>query len=390
MNAFGLSDEQRAFASAVSDFCRKECGDRDTWAALTDGGSESHNQQLYEKLAATGYLGVSIPEEYGGSGGGHIEQVLLFEELWKGIAPVHGAGPSHTVAGIYANYGSEIQKKSLLGAVCRGEPVSISMSEPGAGSDAAAISCRAVHTDNGYVINGQKTWCSDAQFATRLLVIARTSRDPEKPHAGLTMLEVPTDAPGVEIRPISTMAGAEVNDIFFTDVEVPEDAVVGEIGGAWHQLMSGLNAERLVCAAQGLGAAQRTFDDLLAYVSEREQFGQKIGTFQALRHRIADIAIELDAARALTYTTIRGIDQGLGTPAQRMRGASMAKVKVTETAKRIALEGVQMMGGYGYATEYGMERHLRMSIAPTIYAGTNEIQRDIIAGSFGLRPSAHA
>ena len=92
MNAFGLSDEQRAFASAVSDFCRKECGDRDTWAALTDGGSESHNQQLYEKLAATGYLGVSIPEEYGGSGGGLIEQVLLFEELWKGIAPVHGAG----------------------------------------------------------------------------------------------------------------------------------------------------------------------------------------------------------------------------------------------------------------------------------------------------------
>lgn len=387
MNVYGFAEEQLDFADAVRSFCARECGSRERLDALTNGGAEQHNQELHAKLARTGYLGVSIPEEYGGSGGGLTEQVILFEELWRALAPVHGAGTSHTAAGIYKHYASEEQKKGALGAICTGDVMSISISEPGAGSDAAAISCKAERTDTGFRINGQKTWCSDAQFATRILLVARTGRG-ERPHDGLTMFEVPADAPGLQIRPIATMGGNEVNDLFFTDVELPAFAVIGQEGGAWKQLMSGLNGERLVCAAQGLGMAQRTFDDLLAYVSEREQFGSKIGSFQALRHRIADLAIELESARALTYTTTRRIESGIGSAAERMRAASMAKVKVTETAKRIALEGVQMMGGYGYSVEYGMERHLRLSIAPTIYAGTNEIQRDIIAGSFGLRAGA--
>nr|WP_271213817.1 acyl-CoA dehydrogenase family protein [Rhodococcus wratislaviensis]GLK41081.1 acyl-CoA dehydrogenase [Rhodococcus wratislaviensis] len=384
MDVYGFTQEQNDFVAAVRDFCTKECGSREQLAALTDGGTEQHHQGLHEKLARTSYLGVSIPEEYGGSGGGLTEQVLLFEELWRALAPVHGAGTSHTAAGIYKHYASEQQKKDVLGAICAGEVMSISISEPGAGSDAAAIACKAERTETGFRINGQKTWCSDAQFATRILLVTRTSRG-ERPHDGLTMLEIPADAPGLEIRPIATMGGSEVNDLFFTNVEVPASAVIGEEGHAWKQLMSGLNGERLVCAAQGLGMAQRTFDDLLAYVTEREQFGSKIGSFQALRHRIADLAIELESARALTYATTRRIESGAGSAAERMRAASMAKVKVTETAKKIALEGVQMMGGYGYSVEYGMERHLRLSIAPTIYAGTNEIQRDIIAGTFGLR-----
>ncbi|MEX5635381.1 acyl-CoA dehydrogenase family protein [Parafrankia sp. FMc2] len=387
MDIYGFTEEQRDFAAAIRTFCDKECGTREQLDALTDGGAEQHNQALHEKLARADYLGVSIPEEYGGSGGGLTEQLLLFQELWRGLAPVHGAGTSHTVAGILKGYASEQQKKELLGAICEGQVMSISISEPGAGSDAAAISCRAERTSAGFRINGQKTWCSDARFATWILLVARTSRG-DRPHDGLTMLLVPSDAPGLEIRPIATMGGREVNDVFLTDVDVPASAVVGKDGEAWRQLMAGLNGERLVCAAQGLGMAQRTFDDLLAYVGQREQFGAKIGTFQALRHRIADLAIELESARALTYATMRRIELGDGTPTERMRAASMAKVKVTETAKKIALEGVQMMGGYGYAVEYGMERHLRLAIAPTIYAGTNEIQRDIIAGSYGLRPSA--
>ncbi|MBO0727695.1 MAG: acyl-CoA/acyl-ACP dehydrogenase [Acidimicrobiaceae bacterium] len=388
-DVYGFTEEQRDFAAAVREFCQKECGSAEQLAELTDHGREQHHQGLHEKLARLGYLGVSIPEEYGGSGGGLTEQVLLFEELWRGLAPVHGAGTSHTVAGIYKRYADEEQKKATLGAICEGSVSSISISEPGAGSDAAAISCKAERIADGYRINGQKTWCSDAQFADRILLVARTAHG-DRPHDGLTMLEIPTSAPGVEIRPIPTMGGSEVNDVFFTDVEVGHHAVVGEPGGAWGQLMAGLNGERLVCAAQGLGMAQRTFDDLLAYVGQRVQFGSRIGTFQALRHRIADLAIELESARALTYATTRRVEHGIGTPGDLMRAASMAKVKVTETAKRIALEGVQMMGGYGYATEYGMERHLRLSIAPTIYAGTNEIQRDIIAGTYGLRPDARS
>ncbi|MCG7207403.1 acyl-CoA dehydrogenase family protein [Streptomyces arenae] len=379
-----FTEEQRDFALAVREFCRREVGTREQRNNYTDGGREAHSPELYEKLAATGYVGIAIPEEYGGSGGGLIEQCLFFEEIHRGLAPVHGAGCSHTVAGVYKRFGTDEQKKTVLPAIASGRVMSISLSEPQAGSDAANVACKAERVDGGYRLNGQKTWCSDAQFAERILVVARTGRGSDR-HDGLTMLDVPVGAAGLTIRPISTMGGNEVNDLYFTDVHVPDTQVVGEPGRAWRQVMAGLNGERLVAAAQGLGMAQRTFDDLLEYVKEREQFGQPIGTFQALRHRIATLAIEIEASKALTYDTVHRVQHGLGDPQELVRLTSMAKVKVTETAKQVALEGVQMMGGYGYATEYGMEQHLRNAIAPTIYAGTNEIQREIIASTFGLR-----
>lgn len=387
MSAHGFTEEQSEFAKAVRQFAAKECGTREQRDALTDNGLEQHNASVYGKLADAGYLGVSIPEEYGGSGGGVIEQVILFEELWRGMVPVHGAGTSHTVAGVYKRYADESQKKSVLGDICSGEVMSISISEPGAGSDAAAISCKAERDGDGFRITGQKTWCSDAQFASKILLVARTGRG-DRPHDGLTMFELPADTPGLEIRPIRTMGGgAEVNDLFLTDVLLPASAVVGEIGGAWRQVMSGLNGERVVCAAQGLGMAQRAFDDLLEYVKQREQFGAAIGSFQAVRHRIADLAIEIEAARALAYDTTFRVAHGIGSPEELVRATSMAKVKVTETAKQVALEGIQLMGGYGYTLEFDMERHLRLSIPATIYAGANEIQRDIISGTYGLRPA---
>src|ERR1700753_467884 len=166
MDAVGLTEEQRDFALAVREFCRKECGTREQRDALTDNGAEQHHPGLYQKLAEVGYLGVSIPEEYGGSGGGLTEQVILFEQLWRGLAPVHGAGSSHTVAGIYKRFATEDQKKAALGSICSGQVMSISISEPGAGSDAAAVSCKAEKVEGGWRVRGQKTWCSDAQFAT--------------------------------------------------------------------------------------------------------------------------------------------------------------------------------------------------------------------------------
>jgi alkylation response protein AidB-like acyl-CoA dehydrogenase len=178
------------------------------------------------------------------------------------------------------------------------------------------------------------------------------------------------------------MGGEVVNDVFFGDVEVGVERLVGREGAAWPQLMSGLNSERLIIAALMLGTAERVFDDLLAYVSERRQFGRPVGSFQALRHRIADLATELECCRLLTYDVARRVDANPG--AMFPREASMAKLKVTETAKRIALEGMQMMGGYGYATEYDMEGHVRHTLVSTIYGGTSEIQREIIGKTFGL------
>ncbi len=376
--------EQLEYAEVVRDFVQRHAGTAEQRDRLTDGGRERHSPWLHRAFAEAGLLGVSIPEEYGGCGGGMVELCLMFEEIFRGLAPLHGAGTSHTVAGIYHRYGSQQQKRDALGAICRGEVMSISISEPEAGSDAANISCRGTAGDGGFVINGQKTWCSDAQFATRILLVARTARG-ESRHHGLTMFDVPADADGLTIRPISTMGGNEVNDLFFTDVFVPASAVVGELDGGWNQLMAGLNAERLVCAAQSIGTAERAFSDLLSYVKQRKQFGQSIGSFQAVRHRIADLAIDIEAARSLTYDTVMRAERAGAKDVEVMRRTSMAKVKATETAKRMALEGVQLMGGYGYATEFGMEAHLRTAIAPTIFAGTNEIQREIISGSLGLR-----
>jgi isovaleryl-CoA dehydrogenase len=196
------------------------------------------------------------------------------------------------------------------------------------------------------------------------------------------MFSVPAGVDGLTIHGIDTMGGREVNDLYFTDCFLPGDAVVGEVGQGWNQLMAGLNLERMILAANMLGTARRAFDDTVAYIRARHQFGRPVGSFQALRHRIADHATELECTRLLVHEVARQID---AHPDQLLpREASMAKLKATEFAKAMALDGMQMMGGYGYATEYGMERLLRLTVVSTVYGGTSEIQRDIIGKTYGL------
>jgi alkylation response protein AidB-like acyl-CoA dehydrogenase len=310
-----------------------------------------------------------------------VDLCLLLEETTRGLLPVGAMAVSLIVAGAVERFGTEEQKQAILGAIAAGQPHAIAMSEPEAGSDVGSLQCRAERRNGSYVINGQKTWITGAHVASQILLVCRTSREENK-HQGISMIFVPADADGVEIRPIETMGGREVNDIFFTDCEVPAEALLGEEGNGWTQLMSGLNVERLIIAANMLGLAQRAFDDALAYVKERKQFGKPIGSFQAIRHRIADLATELEVSRLLTYDVAARVDADPG----RMfaREASMAKLKVTEVVKQITLEGMQMMGGYGYATEYDMEGFVRTALVSSIYGGTNEIQRDIISKTYGL------
>lgn len=376
-----LSTEQRDFQAAVRDFCLRETATREQREAVLDPDEEDQSSLIYQRLADLGWLGVAIPEEYGGSGGGYLDQTILFEELWRGLAPVKALGPTTTVAGCYRRFGSEGQKREALSAVAAGEIMSISISEPGAGSDVSAIACAAKPVSGGWVINGQKTWCSYAHRAGRILLVARTSRE-GRPHEGLTIFEVPADSEGLQTRRIPTLGGREVNDVFFTDCFVTADRVVGEVGRGFPQIMAGLDGERLLGAAVGLGLAQRAFDDTIAYVKEREQFGVAIGSFQVLRHRIADLATELECARLLTYEVARRLDHGPDPVTTRM--TSMAKIKTSEVAKLISLEGMQMMGGYGYAMEYDMQSHVRHALVLPIYAGTNEVQREIISKSLSL------
>jgi alkylation response protein AidB-like acyl-CoA dehydrogenase len=370
-----MTSEQQAFVDSIRDFCRRETATRE------QRGDDPHNPEIYRRIADLGWLGVSIDEQYGGTGGGLVDMCLLLDETGYGMAPIAGIGTTMIVAGAYERFGSEEQKLEILGGIVRGATEAIAMSEPEAGSDVGALTCRIEKTDGGYVVNGQKTWISNAHHADHILLIGRSDRSGSK-HEGLTMLNVPTSISGQEMRGIETMGGREVNDVFYTDCEVPADALVGVEGQAWLQLMAGLNVERLIIAAQHLGQARRALDDALAYVKERKQFGRPIGSFQSIKHRIADLATEVECCRLLVYDVAARVDANPG--AMFPKEASMAKLKVTEVARQVALEGMQMMGGYGYATDYDMERHVRGALVGTIYGGTSEIQRDIIGKTLGL------
>jgi alkylation response protein AidB-like acyl-CoA dehydrogenase len=376
-----LTDEQKTFIEAVRDFAARECGTREQRDALTDHGAHSHNVDLYRKVAELGWLGIAIPEAYGGVGGSAVDLCLFLEEIAHGMIPIEGFQISAITKGPYDKFGSEEQKSEILTGIANSSVAAIAMSEPEAGSDVGSLQCRAERSNGGFVINGQKTWCSEAHVADSILVVARTDRGGSK-HEGLTMFCVPVPAEGVDIRGIDTMAGEIVNDIFFTDCHLPDNVVVGEVGKAWTQLMAGLNLERLIIAAGCLGQARRAFDDVLPYVKERKQFGRPIGSFQAIKHRLTDLVTEIELARLLTYDVAARADAD--PTAMFPREASMAKLKASEVAKRVALEGMQMMGGYGYATEYDMEGHVRRALGGTIVGGTSEIQREVIAMTYGL------
>jgi isovaleryl-CoA dehydrogenase len=376
-----MTDERSAFVEAIRDFCKRELGTREQRSAATQNYTEAHSAEVYSKLAELGWLGASISEDYGGAGGSIVDACLFLEETSRGMVPMSGFPVSLIVAGTYERFGTEKQKSEILGGICNGRVEAIAMSEPEAGSDVGNLQCRAERQNGGFVLNGQKTWISAAHLADHILVVARTGRGGSK-HEGLSMFSVPTDAEGLEVSGIETMGGKEVNDVYLTDCHVPEERVLGQVDGGWMQLMAGLNVERLITAATILGLGQRAFDDVLAYVKERKQFDRPIGSFQTIRHRLADLATELECTRLLVYDVARKTE---AAPDQMLpREASMVKLKATEVAKRTALEGMQMMGGYGYSTEYDMERLVRMTLVSTIYAGTSEIQREIISKTYGL------
>jgi alkylation response protein AidB-like acyl-CoA dehydrogenase len=310
-----------------------------------------------------------------------LDACLFMEETSRGMAPIGGYATTLIVAGATKRFGSEDQKQRILGGISKGSVEAIAMTEPESGSDVGSLSTEAVRSNGGFVINGQKVFISNAHISDHVLVVCRTTKGANK-HEGLSMIFVPAGTPGMEMKPIDTMGGRETNTLYFNDCEIPEDQVLGQVDQGWTQLMAGLNTERLILAATMLGIGQRAFDDALAYAKERKQFGRPIGSFQALQHRFADLATDLEAARLMTWwvASLNDEDPDRMLPKE----ASMVKLFVTETAQRVALEGMQMMGGYGYSSEYDMERLVRATLVSTIYGGTSEIQRGIIAKTLGL------
>ncbi|SDU79815.1 acyl-CoA dehydrogenase family protein [Gordonia westfalica] len=376
-----FSPEQREFAAAVQDYCRRELATVAQRDAVTEGGTLSNSPSVLTDMAGNGWLGVSLPEEFGGGGAGFVDECIFLEESARGLAPITGYSTGLTAAQTYLRWGTDAQKKTIVTNLTSGRLEAIALSEPGAGSDLAGLRVSARRDGDRYIVNGQKTWISAAHVAEHILVLTREDSSGTR-HQGMTLLMVPTSAAGLGIRAIETMEPHTCNDVFFTDVEVPVDAVVGTPRKAWKQLMRGLSIERLIIAAMSIGAARRALDDVIAYAREREQFGAPISSFQALRHRIADLATDVELARVFVYDVAAKIDAGLEDDLA--QESAMAKMRCTEVAKHTSLEAMQMMGGYGYAREYGMEAQVRRALAPPIYGGTNEIQREIIAKHVGL------
>jgi isovaleryl-CoA dehydrogenase len=369
-----LTDEQQDFVQALRDFCEREVSGRGR-------DDDPHDDAVAKQMADLGWYGLEIDEEYGGSGGSFLDATLFLEETTRGRAPIAGYGVTLIVVGALNRLGTDDQKRDLLSRVANGGTLAIAMSEPEAGSDVGALQCKAERDNGEWVLNGSKMWCSFAHKASHTLIVCRSQRGSDK-HEGLSMIFVPRDAEGLTITPIETLGGTETNELHLDGVRVPEENLLGTEGNGWIQLMAGLNYERVILAATALGLAQRAFDDALAYVKERKQFGRPVGSFQAIQHKFADLATQLAQVRLLVRWVARLTDED----PQRMlpQEASMAKLAATELAKKCALEGMQVMGGYGYANEYPMESYLRAAVVGTIYGGTSEIQKNIIAKTLGL------
>jgi alkylation response protein AidB-like acyl-CoA dehydrogenase len=341
---------------------------------------------LYARWAELGLLTLPFPSEVGGSDGGVVDLVLLSEELGRSGYDLTGVYGTPLFTGLNVlHHGTEEQRLRYIPPLLEGRiRMSVAITEPGAGSDAGAMRMRAQPRADGFVLNGEKVFASGAAVEdTIICVYARTDRD--APHReALSAFLVDNRSPGLQILRIPTLGRhmLPTTQLVFDDVEVPGDALLGPWNGGWDVLLSGLQLERLVTSAAYVGNAQAVVDEALIYSKQREQFGRRIGDFQAIAHLLADMATSVEAARWLTYRAAWLLDTGQDA----LLEICMAKLFGSERFVEIARNGVQILGGYGYSMEFPMQRHLRAAIGSTITAGTSQMQRETIARKLGLRP----
>jgi acyl-CoA dehydrogenase len=339
---------------------------------------------LYDRIAAQGWLGINIAEERGGSGAGAVEVAILLEELGRAFLDLSfWVFRTVTWGGLaIGRDGTDSQRAELLPKIASGDlTVCFSLTEPDAGSDAASISLSAVEEGEEYVLNGQKVFTSGFKASDIDIVAARTATDGKK-HQGITTFIVDTDSPGLEWRPIETLGHWPLGTamLYFTDVRVPKERILGTVHEGWADLGVYLRYERLCLSAARTGAAAAALADSVAYAKEREQFGRPISEFQAVSHRLADMQTMVEISQMLVYRYASRLDQGVATT----RDAAILKLYACEAYKSVADMGLQVLGGYGYTMEYDLQRHFRESRLGVIGAGTSDIQRNIIAKTMGL------
>ncbi|MFJ5831287.1 acyl-CoA dehydrogenase family protein [Streptomyces sp. NPDC093089] len=371
-----LSGEQEAVRRLAMDFVAREVAPH----VVAWDRAEEVDRAIVKKLGAVGFLGLTIPEEYGGSGGDHLAYCLVTEELGRGDSSVRGivSVSLGLVAKTIASWGSEEQKQAWLPRLAAGEALGcFGLTEPGTGSDAGNLTTRAVldGATGDYVINGGKTFITNGTWADVVLLFARTNDTPG--HRGVSAFLVPTDTPGLTRRAIHGklgLRGQATAELVLEDVRVPAAAVLGPEGKGFTVAMSALAKGRMSVAAGCVGIAQAALDAAVRYAGEREQFGKPIASYQLVQELISDIAVDVDAARLLTWRVADLIDRGQDFAT----AASKAKLYASEAAVRAANNALQVFGGYGYIDEYPVGKLLRDARVMTLYEGTSQIQKLII------------
>ena len=345
---------------------------------------QAYPTELYQAWVDMGLLAMPFPEEYGGLGGNAIDIVIIAEELARKSFDFFSAYGGSTFCGMNVlKNGSEAQKRYWIPKLLSGEKkMSVSMSEPDAGSDAGAMRTTARRDGDHWVINGQKLWSTGAGAANNVINLYAKTDTKVNYQKGISLFLVDNDAPGVKLRKLDMLGRRCVGtyEIFFDDVRVPDDRLIGGENNGWGCMLSGLQIERITVAAGYCGCAQAVVDLALDYAKERKQFGRPIGTFQAIGHMLADMQTEVEAARTLTWRAAWMLSQKRDA----LREISMAKLLSSETLVKTANMGMQIFGGYGYNMEFDMQRLFRDSRSATIAGGTSQMQRNLIAKLMGL------
>ncbi|MFK0254565.1 acyl-CoA dehydrogenase family protein [Streptomyces sp. NPDC090445] len=369
-----LSEEQTAVRRLARAFTDREVA---PYAAEWDR-AESVDRAIVKKLGALGFLGLTVPEEYGGSGGDHLAYALVTEELGRGDSAVRGivSVSLGLVAKTLAAWGTEEQKRAWLPRLCSGDALGcFGLTEPGTGSDAAALTTRAEREGDAYALTGTKMFITNGTWADLALVFARTGGQPG--HRGISAFLVPTDPPGFTRREIHGklgLRGQATAELVLDRVRVPASAMLGPEGKGFSVAMSALAKGRMSVAAGCVGIAQAALDAAVSYAAGREQFGRPIAHHQLVQELIADISVDVDAARLLTWRVADLIDRGQPFATE----ASTAKLFASEAAVRAAGNALQVHGGYGYIDEYPAGKLLRGARVMTLYEGTSQIQKLLI------------
>jgi alkylation response protein AidB-like acyl-CoA dehydrogenase len=374
---FTLSPEQDSFRKMLRDFVQREIEP----VAREWELSGRYPTEIVEQMKAMGLFGLLVPPEYGGAGADFVSFALTFEEIARGWMGVAGTLGSHSIAcWLIARYGTNDQKNTFLPDLATGKRRSgIALTEAQAGSDLQGIRTTARRDGDHYVVNGSKMWITNARYANPLPTLVKTDPNTTPAHKGMSVLLVEATLPGFSVSrdiPKVGYKGTESCEVVFDNVKVPVECLLGGIEGrGMQQVLSALETGRINVAARALGVAQASYDKALSYSKQREAFGQPISAFQAIQLKLADMATEIQASRLLTYWAASKLDRGERADLE----SSMAKLFASEVALKASLESMRIHGGYGYSSEFEVERYYRDAPLMAIGEGTSDILRMVIA-----------